>query len=170
MTNPGTKPPNPGTVLQKQITDYAVDKMKNQVIDGVGGEAIKQGASGLLKESLGIVTLFVKFVDTYSKEVAKANLENVRQNLENCAHIGQCSGNIHAMKMAKDHAITVWQAPDRYWYFHPQPNYAPKHAKQIYRSTMDGGWRIEKPGRSEFVLARCKACYAANAPTADAPG
>ncbi len=156
--------------------DLALKKAKGEIgsklmdetfaSDGVnrlaGQEATRTAANSTFKKAFGYATLFIDFVDAYSKAVKAANLENVRQNLEVCPHLGQCENNGHAMKMADNTTATVWQAPDSYWYFHPQMNYRVRHARQIYRSTLEGGWRIESPGRCHFQTVDCLACVEAH--------
>lgn len=139
---------------QNLIIDKAVDEAKDKVIEEVMGE--------MGKKIFGYATIFVSFVDTYSKAVKEANLETVRRNLEVCPHIGGCENYIHATKIADNTTATVWQAPDAYWYFHPQFNYRVRHARQIFRSTEDGGWRIEQPGKSKVRIIDCLACVQAH--------
>lgn len=132
------------------------------VNDLIKKEATTTAANKTFKRAFGYATLFIDFVDTYSKAVKAANLDNVRKNLEVCPHLGQCENNGHAMQIANKTTATVWQAPDSYWYFHPQVNYRVRHARQIYRSTQEGGWRIEQPGKSHWTTQDCLACVEAH--------
>jgi hypothetical protein len=155
-------------------TKLAADKVKGDLKDRIIKETMSNGIrndaaqaaedAGLktFKSAFGVATLFVSFVDTYSKAVKAANLEYVRQKLEVCPHIGGCENLIHAQTMASDTTATVWQAHDGYWYFHPQLNYKVRHPMQIYRTTASGGWRIEKLGNSEWTLQDCLGCVEAH--------
>ena len=154
-------------IAKDMIADKIKDKVKDKIIEETISDAIKSEAAtdaGLktFKSVFGYATLFVSFVETYSKAVKEANLENVRRNLEVCPHIGGCENLIHAQKMAANTTATVWQAHDGFWYFHPQLNYRVRHPMQIYRSTESGGWRIEKLGHSEWILEDCRACVEAH--------
>ena len=149
--------------LQKLAFDRARGKLTSKAVDDIGRDAIGESTNKTFKSAFGYAALFVAFVDTYSQAVAAANLDNVRKNIETCPHIGQCKGNIEAMKLASETTATVWQAPDKYWYFHPQPNYRVRHASQIYRSTANGGWRIENRATPEFRTQDCLACCEAHA-------
>lgn len=150
-------------LAQDKITSEAKDKIFKEVFsDSVKSEAATDAGLKTFKSAFSYAALFVSFVDNYSKAVAAANLENVRRNLEVCPHIGQLQGNIAAQQMAANTTATVWCAPDGYWYFHPQLNYRVRHARQIYRTTESGGWRIEWPGKSEWKLQDCLACVEAH--------
>lgn len=140
-----------GGKLQSEITNIAMQQ--------VLGKALAKGIS--------YASVFISFVDEYSKEVAAKNLENVRRNLEVCPHIGQLAGYIPAEIMANETTATVWLAPDCYWYFHPQVNYRVRHARQIFRSAPPGrsySFYTEWPGtKSKWILQDCLACVEAHA-------
>jgi hypothetical protein len=140
-----------GGKLQSEITNKAMEQ--------VLGKTVVKGFS--------YASLFISFVDSYSKEVAAKCLENVRRNLEVCPHIGQLAGYIDAVTMADNTTATVWLAPDCYWYFHPQVNYRVRHARQIFRSAPSGSscsYYTEWPGKkSKWILQDCLACVEAHA-------
>ena len=166
--------PSAGKSVQKLVSDLAVKQLRSGALklaegtaakkaaEDVAGKAVEFSTGQLLKTGAGIAGLFVAFVDTYSKAVAAAKLDNVRKNVEVCPHIGQCSGVIDAQTLACDTTATVWCSMDDYWYFHPQFNYRVRASRVIYRSTADGGWKIERPGRPEFAPQDCWACRAAH--------
>ncbi|MEW6360810.1 MAG: hypothetical protein AB1477_01690 [Acidobacteriota bacterium] len=150
-------------LAQDKISSEAKDRIFMEVFsDSVKSEAAKDAGLKTFKSAFSYAALFISFVDNYSKAIAAANLENVRRNLEVCPHIGQLQGYNAAIQMASNTIATVWCAPDCYWYFHPQPNYRVRHARQILRTTEDGGWRIEWPGKSKWVLQDCWGCVEAH--------
>ena len=154
------------------VGDMAMKKAKGEiqskVVNEIASDGVGQAASATFKKTLGVATLFVDFVDTYSKAVKAANLENVRKNLEVCPHIGGCEGNIHAMSLVSRQGITAWQGLDRYWYFHPQQNYKVRHSVQIYRYVADRhNWAIEQPGKPRVQTQDCWACVEAHAGGSD---
>lgn len=150
-------------LAKDKISSEAKDKIFKEVFsDSVKSEAAKDAGLKTFKSAFSYAALFVSFVDSYSKAIAAANLENVRRNLEVCPHIGQLAGFIPAQIMADKTTATIWEAPDSYWYFHPQLNYRVRHARRILRTTADNGWRIEWPGKSEWVLQDCLACVEAH--------
>jgi hypothetical protein len=148
-----------GDKIKGEIKDRII---KETMSDAIASEAAKDAGLSTFKKAFGVATLFIGFVDTYSKAVKAANLEILRQKIEVCPHIGGCENLIHAQKMASNTTATVWLAHDGYWYFHPQINYRVRHPMQIYRSTEGGGWRIEKLGKSEWILQDCLACVEAH--------
>lgn len=165
--------------IKSEITSKIMDEMASDGITGgsiktvvrqnaegefesvIEREATKTVANSTVKIAAGFGMLFLEFVDAYSKAVAKAELENVQKNIEVCPHIGQCENNGHAMRMAHQTSATVWQYRN-YWYFHPQWNYDVQKAQQIYRTTMDNGWRIEQPGKSLVPVDDCWGCLEAH--------
>jgi hypothetical protein len=150
-------------IAMDKVSGAAKDQLMKEVMsDTIKGEAAKDAGLKTVKSVFGYAMLFVNFVDTYSKAVKQANLEIVRRDLEVCPHIGGCENQIHAQTIACNTKATVWSAPDGYWYFHPQLNYRVRHARQIFRTTESGGWRIEWPGKSEWVLQDCLACVEAH--------
>lgn len=151
-----------GNIAQKLLIDKAKGEIKDKVMKEVMSDAVGEAANKTFKSAFGYATLFISFVDTYSKAVKAACLEHVRRDLEVCPHIGGCENYGHAIKMACSTTSTVWLAPDAYWYFHPQPNYLVRHARQILRSTEDGGYRIEQPGKSKLTTCGCLGCYEAH--------
>jgi hypothetical protein len=153
--------------LQKLAIDRATGKLTSAAVEEMGRDAVGEATNKTIKNAFGYGMLFVAFIDTYSKAIAAANLENIRKTVEICPHIGQCEHNRHAMKIAAETTATVWQAPDMYWYFHPQMNYRVRHAVQMYRSTANGGWRIEDRNRPEFRTQDCLACCEAHQGQAD---
>lgn len=135
------------TTLGSKFQSEVGDAVKSQLLDETG------------KKIFGYATIFISLVDTYSKAVKEANLENVKQWLEVCPHIGGCQGQIQASKLVNENGFTAWRANDGYWYFHPQKNYRVKHAAQIYRESPDSrSWGIEWPGKSKLKLQNCLAC------------
>ncbi len=136
------------TTISSEFQGAAKDALKSQVLDETG------------KKIFGYASIFVSIVDTYSKAVKEANLENVKQNLEVCPHIGGAQGRIQAQTLVNENGFTAWTAPDGYWYFHPQLNYRVKHARQIIRESPDGRtWYIEWPGKTKHrLLQNCLAC------------
>lgn len=145
--------------LKKTSQDLALKEIKK----GVGKQALKaalgEGGKEIGKRTAGIATLFITFIESYSRVIRESALENVKRNLEGCPHIGQLTNYAAANTMACDTIATVWLAPDNYWYFHPQTNYKVLHFKQILRSTTDGGYRVEWPGEnSDWKPDICRAC------------
>lgn len=150
-------------MVKDKISSEAKDKLMKEVFsDTIKGEAAKDAGYKTVKSAFGYGMMFVSFVDTYSKAVKAASLEIVRRDLEICPHIGQCENYGHAIKIADNTTATIWSAPDGYWYFHPQLNYKVRHARQILRTTSSGQWRIEWPGKSEWILEDCRACVEAH--------
>jgi hypothetical protein len=132
--------------------------------DTIGETVLKETANKTFKAAFGLGMLFFEFVETYSKAVREANLENVRRNLEVCPHIGGCQSAIDAMRLVSSEGVTAWQAHDRYWYFHPQPDYRVRHAVQIYRYLPDRDtWAVELPGKPRVAVQDCLACVEAHA-------
>lgn len=158
--------PTPAGVAIKYMMKKGRGEIQGRVKEEIAKDAIGEAGSTTFKRAFGIATLFIEFVETYSKAVKQANLENVRQNLEVCPHIGGCANNAHAMSLVNNQEVTAWQAPDTYWYFHPQSDYLVRHAVQIYRSLPDGGWAIETPGRPRVQAVDCLGCCEAHGATA----
>ncbi len=139
------------TTMGSEFQSMAKDALKGQLLDETG------------KKIFGYASIFITLVDTYSKAVKEANLENVKQWLEVCPHIGGCQGQIQAGTLVNENSFTAWRANDGYWYFHPQRNYRVKHAAQIYRDSPDSrSWYIEWPGKSKLRLQDCLACCEAH--------
>jgi hypothetical protein len=154
--------------FQKAITkEIGGDK----ITDGVLKEATKDVAGKAFKTAVSIGMLFFEFIDAYSKAVKQANLDNVRQNLEVCPHIGGCQTSYDAMNLVREQEVTAWRAFDGFWYFHPQTNYRVRHAAQIYRflphGNLTNNCAIEQPGKPKVETQDCLACVEAHAGEGD---
>ncbi len=148
---------------QKVVGDKLKSELKDQIIKQVMTDAVGGEANKIFKQALGWTTLFIAFIEAYSKTIKAINLEMVKQFYETCPHIGQCENFGHAISIANKTTATVWLI-EGFYYFHPQLNYKVRRSAQIMRTTSNGGWRIENPNRPEFVTEDCYACVEAHAP------
>ena len=151
--------PTPTDIGSDMLLKKARGEIKSQLEGAIATESVKGAASQTVKRALSLATLFVDFVDTYSKAVKAANLEHIRKWVEFCPHIGGCQNNIDAMSLVRNQEVTAWQGPDGYWYFHPQQNKRVLSAMKIYRWLPDRGtWAEEKPGSPRVQVADCIVC------------
>jgi hypothetical protein len=99
---------------------------------------------------LGLAVSIVKL----GKSIVDANimeqLEEVRK-LEACPHVKSCTDygfagmRRNAQNVAND-GKTAWEAPNRLWVYHDQPDFKPLHAIQVFRPLGTGKWGAQ--GRS----------------------